>query len=65
MRAALIVKSCSSCVATSTSGQGSVLESACACPAGNYKYVSDINSRALALVPGRAQLSTLANQINE
>jgi hypothetical protein len=62
MCASLIVKSCSSCLATSTSGQGSVAEADCACAAGNYKYVSDINSRALALVPGRAQLSTLENR---
>jgi len=32
---------------------------------GRLRDISDINSRALALVPGRAQLSTLANQINE
>jgi len=62
MRAALIVKSCSSCVATSTSVQGSVLESACECPAGAYRFSSAADQRALALVPGRAQLSTLANR---
>jgi len=62
MRAALIVKSCSSCFATSTSVQGSVAEAACACPAGRYRYSSTIDVRALALVPGRAQLSTLANR---
>jgi len=62
MRAALIVKSCSSCFGTSTSKQGSVAEAACKCPAGAYKFHSTFDLRALALVPGRAQLSTLANR---
>jgi len=62
MRAALIVKSCSSCLATSTSGQGSVVDSACECPAGAYRFSSAADQRAIALVPGRAQFSTLANR---
>jgi hypothetical protein len=62
MRAALIVESCSSCLATSTSVQGSKVESACKCPGGGYKHSSAVDQRALALVPGRAQLSTLRNR---
>jgi len=62
MRAELIVKLRSSCLATSASSQGSVLDSACECPAGNYRFSSSAEQRALALVPGRAQLSTLANR---
>jgi len=62
MRAALVIKSCSTCLATSISVQGSMLESDCTCPSGGYKYSSIVDRRAIALVPGRAQLSTLANR---
>jgi len=62
MRAALIVKSCSSCFSTSTSEQGSVAEAACQCPAGAYKFNNTLDQHALALVPERAQPSTLANR---
>jgi len=62
MRAALIVKSCTSCFASSTSQQGSTVFAACTCPQGLYRYSSPYDARALSLVPGRAQLSTLANR---
>jgi len=62
MRAALIVNSCSSCFATAVSVQGSLSPDACECPAGAYKHVSASSNEAIALVPGQAQLSTLANR---
>jgi hypothetical protein len=62
MRAALIVKSCSSCFSTSVSVQGSVSETNCMCPISAYNSTSNIDRRAIALVPGRAQFSTLANR---
>jgi len=62
MRAALIVKSCSSCMANAVLLQGSTAETACECRADAYKSTSESNSRAIALVPRRAQFSSLANR---
>jgi len=63
MRAALIVKSCSTCFSNAFSLQGSTASSACECLAGAYKYTSAFSNRAIVLVPGRgAQFSTLANR---
>jgi len=63
MRAALIVKSCSTCFSNAVSLQGSTASSACECWAGAYKYSSAFGNRAIVLVPGRgAQFSTLANR---
>jgi len=62
MRAALVVKSCSTCLANAVSVQGSTSVGACDCPAGAYKSVSAVSARALALVPGSAQLATLSSR---
>jgi len=62
MRAALLVRSCSSCTSNAFSEQGSTSVDACACRAGAYTDATAIKSRAMALVPGRAQFSTLANR---
>jgi len=63
LRAALIVKSCSTCFSNAVSLQGSTASSACECLAGAYKYTSAFSNRAIALVPGQgAYLSTLANR---
>jgi len=61
MRAGLLVNSCTSCLATATSVQGSTSKDACTCLSGAYKSVSASKQRAITLVPGRAQLSTLVN----
>jgi len=62
MRAALVVRQCSSCPATAVSLEGSTSAQACQCAAGNAQSVSAASQRALALVPGRAQLATLSNR---
>jgi len=62
MRAALIVRQCSTCPATTLSFEGSTSAQACQCAAGNQLSVSAASQRALALVPGRAQLATLSNR---
>ena len=62
MRAALIVRQCSSCPATTLSIEGSTSAQACQCAAGSSLSLSAASQRAIALVPGRAQLSTLANR---
>jgi len=62
MRAALIVKSCSSCIATAVSFESSAAETACEFHAGSYKSTSEANTRAITRVPGRAQLSTFARR---
>jgi len=63
MRASLVVTSCSLCLSNADSLQGSISEMACMCPRGTYKYTSETNYRALSLVPGCAQLSTLADRM--
>jgi len=62
MRAALIVKSCTSCFSNAVSMQGSTSPASCECRAGTYITTIESNVRAISLVPGRAQLSTLANR---
>jgi len=62
MRAALIVQTCRLCPQTLGSVQSSVSGSACQCPSGTFKFISTANTRAMALVPGRAQFSTLDNR---
>jgi len=62
MRAALIVKSCTSCFSNAFSMQGSTSPASCECRAGTYITTIESNVRAISLVPGRAQFSTLANR---
>jgi len=63
MRVSLVVTSCSLCLANADSLQGSISEMACMCPRRTYKYTSETNYRAISLVPGCAQLSTLADRM--
>jgi len=62
MRAALVVKICTSCPAGGIAPRGSTSVAACQCPGVALWYVSAANNQALALVLGRARLSTLANR---
>ena len=62
MRAGLIERPCSSCTAGAISTQSSTSEAACQCPSGAYKSSDAINRRAIAMTPGRAQLSRLTNR---
>jgi len=64
MRAALVVRSCVSCPSNGFSAQGSTSVHDCRCPVGAYNDTTAVKRRAIALVPGRAQLSTLANRNN-
>ena len=56
------LQECNTCSSDATSFQGSVSKADCQCLAGAYKLVSEIDSRAISLVYGRARLSTLANR---
>ena len=47
MRAALLVKSCSSCIANAVSLESSTAENACECGADAYKSTSEFNTRAM------------------
>jgi len=62
MRAALVVKLCTSCPAGGIAPRGSTSVDACQCPGAARLYVSAANNRAMALVLGRVRLSTLANR---
>ena len=62
MRAGLVVQSCSQCLSNTVSPPGSIASGGCECSSGAYKLVHAFNNNAIALVPGQAQLSTLANR---
>jgi len=57
-----ILQSCQTCYGDSTSLQGSLSTADCQCQAGAYKSSSEADKRAISLVSGRAQFSTLANR---
>ena len=59
MRAALVVNSCSQCLSTKISQQGSTSLTACECPTGANASVDVYNDWAIYLVSGRAQLATM------
>jgi len=62
LHVALVVKSCALCIASAESAQGSTSESACSCKIGTYRLIPPASSRAVALVPGHAQFSTLQDR---
>ena len=53
---------CQTCPTNAVSLEGSTSETDCECMAGSYKSVNEIDPKALILVPGRVQLSTLAGR---
>ena len=56
------LQSCQTCYGDSTSLQGSLSIADCQCQVGAYKSSSEVDKKAISLVSGRAQLSTLANR---
>ena len=56
------LQACETCPADTLSLQGSTSETDCECLAGSYKSMNMADSKALTLVPGRAEISTLANR---
>jgi hypothetical protein len=62
MQLSLIVKRCIPCFSNSTSPPQSVSPMSCDCPTGSFKGETQNSNRAIALVPGRAQLATLSNR---
>jgi len=58
------LQTCATCPASAQSPQGSTTAAECTCLAGSYKSETpeESSNRALVVVPGRAQLSTLAGR---
>ena len=56
------LQACETCPANTLSLQGSTSEADCGCLAGSYNSMNTADYKALTLVPGHAQFSTLANR---